>query len=192
MYYGVKGGYSIPFNRPHELKFDDADDFFIYRVNFVEQDVSPAFSLVTHYRNELVYFQTELAYKKVKTRFIADNYIDLDNITRTENIKLTHSLDLPFRAGFRTDKIKLGVGPLFSLILKENAIFQDTDLFEEKRSRLEMGFSFQFGIILYRLHIEVGYQYRFNEIGDYLYWRKDNRTFGQSVQYLDVGLGLFF
>ncbi len=190
LYYGAKVGYSIPFNRQDNIKLDDANDFFIYRISFEEQDVSPVFSLVGHYRKDLIYFQTELAYKRVRTRFVGENFIDLDNITRLQNLKETHNLDIPFFAGFRTDRFKLGVGPLASIILSENAIFTDTDFFEERRKRVEMGFGFQIGFVFYRLHVELGYQYRFNEIGDYLYWRGTNSSFNQSIQYLDLGFGL--
>lgn len=164
----------------------------MYRVNFIEQDYLPTLSLVSYYRNELVYFQSELGYKRVKTRFKADNYIDLDNITSLDHVKTTHSIDVPIIAGVRIDKFKLGVGPLFSFILSENEIFLDTDYFEEQRNTIETGFGFHFGILLTRLHLDISYQYRFNEIGDFLYWRKTHQGFSQAVQYLDIGLGIFF
>ncbi len=191
-YLGVKGSYSIPFNRSLEIKYDDAQDFFIYQVEFLEQDYTPTLSLVGYYRQDLVYFQSELGYKRAKTRFRANNYIDLDNITSTINVKTTHSIDVPVIAGVRIDRFKLGVGPTFSFILSDNEIFTDTDFFEEKRNFVETGFGFHFGILLYRLHVDVSYQYRFNEIGDYLYWRKTHQGFSQAVRYLDIGLGLYF
>ncbi len=192
LYYGIKGTYSITFNSQQEIKYDDGQDFLIYRVNFLEMDVSPTVSLLGYYRKDWIYFQTELAYKRVKTRFLATNYVDLRNITEIQNIKLTHSIDLPLIAGARLDRFKLGFGPVFSYILSENPIFQDINLFQERRSRVETGFGFQFGIVLYRLHVDLNYQYRFNDVGDYLYWRGDHRGFSQRVQFLDLGLAFVF
>jgi len=189
--YGVKGSYALPFNRSQVLKYDDAQDFFIYSLTFEEQDVAPAFSLVGHYREELVYFQLELGYKKVRTRYTADDYIDLDNITQSSRVKTTASIDVPFFAGIRSDKLKLGVGPYFSFIVRDNVLFEDIVFFEERRSRMEMGFGFQFGLVLYRMHLELGYQYRFNEVGDYLYWRERYMSFNQPVQYLELGLSVY-
>jgi hypothetical protein len=191
-YFGIKGTYSIPFNRPHEIKYDDADDLFIYRVNFIEQDYTPTVSLVTYYRKELIYLQGELAYRRAKTRFSADNFIDLQNITNTSVVKTTHSLDIPLIAGIRLDRFKLGVGPMFSIILSENELFGDIEFFEERRSSVEAGFGFQTGIVLYRLHVDLTYQFRFNGVGDYLYWRSDFRGFSDPVQFLDLGLSFFF
>lgn len=191
-YIGVKGSYSIPFNRPEEIKYDNAADEFIYRVNFIEQDFTPTISIVGYFREELVYFQTELAYRRTKTKFKSDNYIDLTNIISRTNVKTTHSVDLPLIAGLRLGRFKLGVGPMFSFIVAQNKIFQDTDLFEERRKNVEVGFGFQTGIVLYRLHLDITYQYRFNGVGDYLYWRSEYKGFSTPVQFLDVGLGFFF
>ena len=189
--FGIKGSYSLPFNTKQEIKYDDSQDFLIYRVNFLELDVSPTIALVGYYRNDLVYFQLELAYKRVRSRFLADNYVDLENITQTENVKQTHSLDFPLMAGIRIDHFKLGVGPTFSFIISENPIFQDVDLFEERRSSTEIGFGFTAGIVLYRLHVEMSYQYKFNGVGDYLYWRQDYRGFSQPVQFIELSMGIF-
>lgn len=190
--YGLKGSYSIPFNSIQEIKYDDRQDFLIYKVNFIEMDVAPTIALVAFYRKELIYFQADLAYKRVRTRFMADNYIDLENITQTQNVKTTHSLDLPLVAGIRLAQFKLGVGPTFSYILKENELFADIPYFEERRSQIETGFGFHLGLVLTRLHLDLSYQYRFNGVGDYLYWRKDFRGFSQPVQFIELGLGLIF
>lgn len=192
LYYGFKGNYSIPFVDSQEIKYDDADDFLIYRVNFIDQSVAPTISLYGYYRKDLIYFQSELIYRQVKSRFIADNYVDLTNITRIENIKITKSIDVPIIAGLRVDRFKLGFGPSFSFIISENKIFQDIELFEEQRSRVESGFGFYFGVVLYRLHVDLSYQYKFNGVGDYLYWRGAYKGFSQSVQFIDLGMAFIF
>lgn len=191
-YYGIKGSYSIPFNKTQEIKYDDANDFFVYRVNFLDQTVSPTVSIIGYYRKDLVYFQSEIQYKSVKTRFRADNYIDLDNITNEDHTKVTRSIDIPISAGVRIDRFKLGVGPTFSVIIDENRIFQDTDFFVEQRANVEMGFGFHFGVLLYRLHLDIAYQYRFNQVGDYLYWRGVHKGFSQPVRYIDIGMAFMF
>ena len=155
-------------------------------------DVSPVISAYAHYLKDVLYFQSELGYKRTKTRFIAENYLDLENITKTENVKTTHTLDMPLIAGVRLSKFKLGCGPTFSFILKENPIFQDIKYFEEKRDNIEMGFGFHAGVVLYRIHVDVSYQYRFNGVGDYLYWRDTFRGFSQTVQFIDLGIALVF
>ena len=191
-YFGVKGTFSVPFNRSHEIKYDDAQDFFIFRVEFIEQDFSPTLSLVSYYRNDIIYLQGELAYRRSRTRFNFDNLIDLENIISSSEVKTTHSLDIPLIAGVRLERFKLGVGPTFSVILAENELFSDVELFEERRSNVEAGFGFQFGIVLYRLHLDLTYQYRFNGVGDYLFWRSSVQGFSDPVQYIDLGLSYFF
>ena len=148
--------------------------------------------MIAYYRKDLIYFQSEIQYKSVKTRFKADNYIDLENITSEEHLKVTRNLDIPLIAGVRLDRFKLGVGPTFSYILSDSKIFQDTDLFSEQRSKIEMGFGFHAGILISRLHLDLAYQYRFNQVGDYLYWREAHQGFSQPVRFIDLGLALMF
>ena len=191
-YVGVKGSWSVPFNRPHEIKYDDAQDFFIFRLGFIEQDFTPTVSVVTYYRNDIIYLQGELGYRRAKTRFNFDNLIDLENIISSTAEKTTHSLDIPLIAGVRLERFKLGVGPTFSVILAENELFSEVEFFEERRNTVEAGFGFQFGVVLDRLHIDLNYQYRFNGVADYLYWRSAIQGFSDPVQYLDLGLIFLF
>ena len=192
LYGGIKASFSIPFNEQQLNKYDDAEDNFIYSVRFIEQDYTPTISIVGYYRQDLVYFQTELGYRRARTKFLATDLIDLNDITITEYVKTTHILDIPLVAGIRLDRFKLGVGPIFSFILSENAIFENVEFFEERRGNLEAGFSFNVGVLLYRIHIDLSYRYQFRGVADYLYWRSAANGFHDPVQYLDLGMGFFF
>ena len=192
LYYGIKGGYSIPLAQPSSLELDDARDFFIYRLSFTNQTSSASPALVGYYRNDLIYFQSELQYRNIKTTFLAENFIDLNDITTESRTRITKSIRIPIIAGIRIDRYKLGVGPTFSVILADNDLFQDVSFFEENRSRVETGFGFHLGIILYRLHLDFSYQVQFNQVGDYLKWRGDRIDFKRPISFIDLGLALMF
>ena len=106
--------------------------------------------------------------------------------------RVTRHLDVPFVAGIRIDRFKLGVGPTFSFILDDENIFEDVSFFDERRENFEMGFGFHFGVIIYRLHIDLSYQVRFNQLADYVTWRNTPLGLDQQIQYLDLGIALMF
>jgi len=192
LYLGVKGSYTLSFSRSQEIKYDDTQDFLTYKIRFIEQDVSPSVHVFAYYRNDLIYIQGEIGYRNIKTRFSSTNFLSLDNLTPIEVIKKTDYLIFPISAGLRVENFKFGVGPVFSIIVGENPIFEEIESFEERRTRVESGFAFNFGMALYRLHIDLSYEMKFNSVGDYLYYRKDSKGFDNPVQYLSVGLGFLF
>lgn len=192
LYVGVKGTYSLSLTRSQEIKYDDAQDFLTYKVRFLEQDVSPSIQAFAYYRNDLIYVQGEVGYRSIKTRFTTTNFITLGQQTPVEHIKKTNYLIFPLSAGIRVANFKIGAGPVFSWIIGENPIFEEITDFEERRSNLETGFSFNFGMALYRLHIDLSYELKFNSVGDYLYYRQDYKGFDTTVQYINLGLGYLF
>lgn len=191
-YAGVKGSYSIPFVRSQEIKYDDHLDFLMYKVRFVEQDVSPTISAFAYFRNELLYLQGEVGYRRVRSRFTSINYLNYDDLTPSVQTKETNYIVLPISAGIRFQNFKFGVGPVVSIIAKENKIFEDLQFFEEKRGKTEYGFSFSGGLALNRLHIDISYEFQFEGVGDYFYFRDASNGFSNQTRFLNLGLGYLF
>lgn len=191
-YAGVKGSYSIPFVKSQELKYDDHQDFIMYKVRFVEQDISPTISGFVHFRNELLFLQAEVGYRKVKSKFTSINYLNYYDLTPTTETKETNFIILPITAGVRFHNFKFGCGPVVSFIASENKIFQDLEFFQEKRGRTEFGFSFSAGLALNRLHIDIGYEFQFEGVGDYFYFRDANNGFSNQTRFVNLGLGYLF
>lgn len=191
-YPGIKGSYAIPFIRTQEIKYDDAFDFLVYKVRFIEQDVSPTISLFGYYRNDKIYLQGELAYRRVKSRFASFDYLKENDPIPIMETKETNYLMVPLSAGVRFQNFKFGCGPVISFILSENKLFEELLYFEEKRRKMEYGFSFSAGLALYRLHIDISYQLQFEGVGDYIYFREDSKGFTNQPQFVNLGLGFLF
>jgi len=192
LYPGIKGSYTIPFVRSQEIKYDDELDFLVYKVRFVEQDVSPTISLFAYYRNDLIYLQGEVAYRRIKSRFTSIDFLNHEDLTPIKETKETNYLMIPLSAGIRFHNFKFGCGPVLSFIISENKIFEELLYFEEKRRKMEYGFSISAGLALYRLHIDLSYQLQFDGVGEYIYFREDSKGFTNQPQFLNIGLGYLF
>lgn len=192
VYFGIKGSYSIPFIRSSELKLDDFQDFIVYKIKFIEQDVTPTISAFTYYRNEIIYLQGEIGYRRVRSRYSSINYLNFSDLTPINRTKETNYIVIPLTAGLRFENFKFGAGPVISVITSENEVFEGLEYFEERRSSTEYGFSFTVGMALYRLHIDLSYEYQFNGVGEYFYFRENNQGFQQQSQFLNIGLGYLF
>ena len=188
---GVKGNVSLSFNRQQQILYDDFNDFLLYRLTVLEQDVSPGFGILAYMKNDLLYFQPEINYNQITTNFRIESYIQ-DSFGEELIEKRTRFINIPIKAGLWVDKFKLGVGPMVSIITSDTNIALQDDRFEEKRRNVEMGFTFNFGMVVNWLHIDISYETRFNGIAEYFYFRNTRAGFRGQPGYLHVGVAVVF
>jgi len=187
---GVKAALTVPFSKNQLIQYDDFQDFLVYDVKVLQQNVSPEFGLIAFYSNNLLFLQTEALYKKVETDFEITSYV-LDDISLPRQRKETSYMTFPITAGVMINEtIKLGLGPVFSVIIDDTFILENVENFEEKQSKIEKGFSFSFGILVKRLHFDLRYESRFDGVAEDFYFRNTRQGFRQRPGYLTFGVGL--
>lgn len=186
---GVKTDLSLSFNRQQEILYDDFNDFLLYRLTVLEQDLGVGFGLVGFAENEYLYFQPEITFKRITTGFQLESFI-IDQAFEDRIDKTTYFINVPIKAGFKLDKFKFGLGPMFSIVADDTPIISQDPRFEEKRDRVEAGFTFNFGLIQDWLHFEITYETRFNGIADFFFFRDTRAGFRGRPQYLHFSLAL--
>jgi hypothetical protein len=188
---GIKGNVSLSFNRQQQILYDDYNDFLLYRLTVLEQDVSPGFGIMAYMKNDLLFFQPEIMYNQIATNFRLESFIE-DSPTEALIKKKTSFINIPIKAGLWIDKFKLGVGPVVSIIISDTDATLQDDRFEEQRRNVEMGFTFNFGVIVDWLHFDLSYESRFNGIAEYFYFRDARAGFRGQPGYLHVGIAIVF
>jgi len=187
---GVKASLTIPFSKNQLIQYDDYQDFLVYEVKVLQQNISPEFGLIGFYSNDLLFLQAEAFYKKVETDFEIASYV-LDDVFLPRERKETSYLTFPINAGIIINKtFKLGFGPVFSFIIDDSYILENVEYFEEKQSQIEKGFSFSFGVLVKRLHFDLRYESRFDGVAEDFYFRDTRQGFRQRPGYLSFGVGL--
>jgi len=187
---GVKASLTVPFSKNQLIQYDDYQDFLVYEVKVLQQNISPEFGLIGFYSNNLLFLQTEAFYKKVGTDFEITSYV-LDDIYLPRERKETSYLTFPINAGvIINETYKLGIGPVFSFIIDDTTILKNVESFEEQQTKIEKGFSFSFGILVKRLHFDLRYESRFDGVAEDFYFRNTRQGFRQRPGYLSFGVGL--
>ena len=123
-----------------------------------------------------MFFQPEITYKRIETNFLLESFI-LDAPYDERFVKKTSFISIPVKTGVKVDKFKLGVGPILAIVADDTPIISDDTRFEEQRRSVEMGFTFNLGMILNMIHFELTYENRFNGIADYFYFRDTRAGF---------------
>ncbi len=187
---GVKASITVPFSKNQLIQYDDFDDYLVYDVKVLQQNVSPEFGLIGFYSNKLLFLQGEALYKKVETDFEITSYV-LDDVVLPRERKETSYLSFPINAGvIINETYKLGFGPVFSVIIDDTFILENVENFEERQSKIEKGFSFSFGVLVRRLHFDLRYESRFDGVAEDFYFRDTRQGFRQRPGYLSFGVGL--
>jgi len=186
---GVKADLSLSFNRKQQIFYDDFNDFLLYKLTVLEQDVGMGIGLVGYAENEYLFFQPEITYKQIKTGFLLESFI-VDAPYNDRIDKVTSFINVPIKAGVKVDKFKLGVGPIVSFVADDTEVFSSDPRFEEQRDKVEMGFTFNLGMIQNWLHLEISYETRFNGIADYFYFRDTVAGFRGRPGYVHFGFAL--
>ena len=186
---GVKGNITLPFSKSQEILYDDPNDFLLYRLVIRDVDVSPGVGMMGYLENKSMFFQIEAVYNKTKTNFSLESFIQDDESNR-EFVKTSYYLGIPIIAGFKINNFKFGVGPKFSFVLDDTPILQDESQFEEKRSGLEKGFTFNFGLVVKRLHIDISYETRFDGTAEYFYFRNARAGFRGRPEFISFSVGI--
>jgi hypothetical protein len=186
---GVKGNITLPFSKQQEVLYDDPNDFLLYRLVIRDVDVSPGVGLMGYVENKSMFFQAEVLYNKTKTNFSLESFIQ-DDISNREFSKTSYYIGVPIIAGFRISNFKFGVGPKFSFVIDDTPILQEESQFEEKRSSLEKGFTFNFGLKIKRLHFDINYETRFDGTAEYFYFRQARAGFRGRPEFISFGVGV--
>ncbi len=187
---GMKASLTVPFSKNQLIQYDDYQDYLVYEVKVLQQNVSPEVGLIAFYSNNLLFLQTEAFYKKVKTDFEIKSFI-LDDIFLPRESKETSYITVPINAGIMINEMfKLGIGPVFSYIIDDTEILKNVESFEERQTKVEKGFSFSFGVLVKRLHFDLRYESRFDGVAEDFYFREARQGFRQRPGYLSFGVGL--
>jgi len=185
---GVKAAYYLSFNKSSEIKYDDALDFLTYKIKFIEEDVDPVLGVFASYQNDMVYVRADLAYRNIHTRFSYINYLTYGDLKPHDAIKETKSFLIPLEAGLVVENFKFGAGPSIVFHYTQNKIFESIPEFEERRRKIDTGFHLSFSYVINQLQIDLLYEQRFHGVGDYFYYRGDQKSFQQASQYISIGL----
>lgn len=189
--YGPKVALTLSFAKTETLLFDDPFDYLLYEVFFIEEDVSPSFGMFAMFKDKNIFIQPEMLYYSTSSNF---KYIDWERPGAPEfaETKVSHFLSFPIVAGVYLENFRFSVGPIFSFIIAENEVFKEFKYFEERREKLESGFSFSAGVSLLRLIIDFRYEFHFNKVADYFVFQSFQSGFAQSPGYLSMSLGYQF
>ncbi len=185
---GGRAALHLSFDRASTIRLDDELDFLTYELRFLEEDISPSFSLFAIAENERAFVRLELGYRQITSRFSYIDYRKFDNLQSIIVRREIKSLYMPALMGFKINDLKLSAGPVVSFHFQDDKALQAIEDLEERNRRFDSGYLIGVSYRLNSLMIDLFYEQRFHGTAEGLYYRGDNIPFKQSGRYLSIGL----
>lgn len=137
-----------------------------YSIDYKGVDNSFSYGLAGYADNSRLYFMTGLNYQAQTTRLSAMDRIEGRKGMQDFTLK-TQSLHVPFTAGVKFSKFRIGVGPDFIYELDRQEGLSKYPGITMKEPKLRSGFHFQLGFDpIKQVKLSLGYQMAFYKMSD--------------------------
>lgn len=101
-------------------------------------------------------------------------------------------VDIPVLVGGKWGPLRLGVGPVASMIIKSKSELDDIDQFDDKFKSATFGYQAGVGLDLWKLALDVKYEGNLSRLGDGVTIAGQHKSFDSRISQWVFGVGLFF
>jgi len=177
-------------NRSEQL-FDNSDNYVIYRIGLEKQQAFPSVGGVVHYKFKNAFLQSEVLFQYRRTIFDFENFVN-DGEASRQISKGTSHIRFPIIGGFEFNRLKFGIGPIFSFQVSEQEVFRFLDDVDERFRVFEPAASILIGANFDYFGIDLSYEYHFQGVSEFIYYRNKLKGFSQQPYFLSLNFIYYF
>ncbi len=197
---GAKASYTTSFVGQSEQLYDNTQNYVIYRLELEKQQVLPSIGAVAYYefsdrfQNRFLsaFIQSELLINIRRTHFTFENYLTNASPAINTYRKGVTFLRFPVVGGFEYKFLKVGVGPIFSFVVNEEKVFTSFPTIDERFRVFEPAANLTFGFRIEDFVLDLSYEYHFNGVSEFIYYRDQISGFKDQPNYLSINATYFF
>lgn len=113
------------------------------------------------------------------------------NGSRLNDQRIT-KIDLPVLVGGKMGPLRLGVGPVASMVVKSKSELNDYDQFDDKFKKATWGYQVGAGLDIWKLAFDVKYEGNLSRWGDKVVIANQDVSFDRRLSQWVFGVALFF
>ena len=118
--------------------------------------------------------------------------IDLRNNNSQIKDQRFTKIDIPVLVGGKMGPIRLGVGPVATMVIKSKSELSDIDEFNDKFRKATFGYQAGVGLDIWKLALDIKYEGNLSRMGDNLTIAGQELAFDSRVSQWIFGVALFF
>lgn len=101
-------------------------------------------------------------------------------------------VDIPVLLGGKLGPVRLGVGPVATMVIKSKSEVDDIDQFSDKFNKATFGYQAGIGLDIWKLAFDVKYEGNLSRMGDKVNIAGSDVTFDRRINQWIFGVALFF
>jgi hypothetical protein len=181
---GVKAGINISNFKTNEVLTTD------YRINS-SANGSLGYHAGAFLRASLfgVFIQPELIFTSISSEFVVE---ELATTTQELAKQSIGRVDMPVIIGAKLGNLRLGLGPVGSVIISDNSDLKDISGYEAKIKSATIGYQLGAGFDIWKIVFDFRYESNLSKLGDYIDTGTVNEKFDSRAKQIIFSLGFRF
>jgi hypothetical protein len=180
--FGIRAGISSS-----SIKSDDISTGSVTLESVSNAKVGYHFGLMSQINVFGMYFQPELLLSSVggQVRLIETT------TERLVNQRFTR-LDIPIMVGRKMGPFRLGLGPVFTMILKSSSELKDFGAYDDNFKKSTLGYQLDLGLDISKIALDLKYEGSLTKLGDGVNLGGTTHSFDSRPRQFILSLGFFF
>ncbi len=117
---------------------------------------------------------------------------DLVNNTSVVKDQKFTKIDIPVLVGVKMGPLRLGIGPVASMVLKSKSELTDIDKFDDKFKSATFGYQAGVGLDIWKIALDLKYEGNLSRLGDQVTISGKNYSFDSRGHQIIFGVGFLF
>jgi hypothetical protein len=117
---------------------------------------------------------------------------DLVNNTSVVKDQKFTKIDIPVLVGIKMGPLRLGIGPVASMVLKSKSELTDIDKFDDKFKSATFGYQAGVGLDIWKIALDLKYEGNLSRLGDQVTISGKNYSFDSRGHQIIFGVGFLF
>ena len=165
---GVNASYNQTFGEQQTQSLLDTRGFEVYEFNYLGQENFYSLGLTGYAEKGILFFMPSVNFRSTTHNFQIMDYSESGAALVSSKIQ-TQSVHIPVTAGLKFNKVRVGLGPDFNMILDSNEDLSSYEGISYNERSLRTGFHFTVGYdIIPNIRLGLNYEFAFyNVTNDY-------------------------
>jgi hypothetical protein len=184
--FGIKGGLNISNVKASEILTDD------YRINPAASG-NLGYHIGGFLRASLVgiFIQPELYFSSISNEYKVEDVSGTGTISQLAKQKIGR-MDVPVLVGVKLGSLRLGLGPVGSIIVSDQSDLKDITGYEATLKSATFGYQIGAGADLWKISIDLRYEGNLSKLGDQLNIGGQTINLDNRVRQVLISLGFSF
>ena len=188
---GIKASASKVLGTPEAVQYGDQNGRLAQQLDYISTNNLSSFGMTAEYQAGNLFAQAEVMYRKSSVTFGYQEFTEEAADAQIIVSDVNQMIHMPISAGVKISNLKLGVGPIFDINIKNDLGLSQVEEFNTEVRKMNMGFQFLIGYELFNhVQLDLKFERSFRTVGDHYELGNNERQLEASPNMVTLGVAL--